>query len=581
MPDNFAMGRPNFRRYVELPIAVRHAWEGYGVVDQALESLERGQFLEAALLTDAVYTDDRVIGCLSTRINALFGLPMEFKYPGQDKEHSSVKPSDAAGEGNAPTEHAEQGQDAPEVLELKKRIVALVQANWERIVPGAAAREQMRWGIMLNAGLGELVWDWGSDGLVWPTMKTWNTQFLYWRWDTRSYWLIHQDGQTEVRPGDGRWVLFAPTGHNHGWLYGLIRALGKLWLDRVFAFRDWARATEKYSLGIIKGKVPSNASVEDKRRFENTMTNVPNESFVMLPQGEKKDDQAFDVEMMETDSAVNWQSFKERVHQLDVSIAVALLGQNLSTEISSGGSKAAAQVHDNVRGDFLKGDDEIWSTMIRTQVLTPLVRWNFGDIIEGWGMKVEDFVPLVSHKVDPPEDLEKKSKVILNIAQAIPSLAGTEADIHALLDDNDIPVIDSRETPDEPDPGGNVNERPPGPTNPAPTDDGVTHSPTTDPLAERALRRRTIGSKPGQRKGRVFSDDLVDAARDAATKAVESRRKALLSICMNAGSYDEMREQIKRLFGEATPTELRSIVEKSMATAQLLGRLSARVDHRG
>lgn len=577
--------RPSFRRYVELPITVRHAWEGYGIVDQALISLEQGQFQEAALLSDAVYTDDRVIGCLSTRINGLFGLPLEFKYPGQDGQHSSVKPvapSDPADGDDAPTERVgPSNADDDKAMELKKTIVGLVEANWEKMIPGAAAREQMRWGILLNAGLGELVWDWGRDGILWPTLKTWNSQFLYWRWDTKSYWLIHQDGQTEVRAGDGRWVLFSPTGHNHGWLYGIIRALGKLWLDRVFAFRDWARASEKYSLGILKGKVPANASASDKRAFENAMTNLPNESFVLLPQMKKEEGTGFDVEMMETDSAVNWQTFKERVHQLDTSIAVCLLGQNLSTEVSgSGGSRAAAQVHDNVRGDFLKADDEIWSSMVRTQILTPWVSYNFGDLIAAMGREVTEFVPEVTHKVEPPEDLEKQSKAIFNIAQAIQGLAGTEADIHALLDDHGIPVIDARETPDEPTPGADVNERPPAPAQTT-GEDGVTRPPGEDATLSRlALARRRVGSKPGQRKGRVFSDDLVDVARQAAVTAMESRKKALLHICSTASSYDEMKGQIKRLYQDVGPSELRSIMEKSLATAQLLGRLSARVDHR-
>lgn len=575
---------PSMQRFTELPITVQHVWDSYPAVDNALAALEQGQFQDAATLADAIYTDDRVIGCLSTRINGLFGLPLEFKWPGQDEAHGSVKPSAAPSGQEVPTQHVtkDEDKDPPEVQELKEKIVRLAERNWEKMLPGAAARDQMRWGIMLNAGIGELVWDWGHDNLLWPTMRTWNSQFIYWRWDTRSYWLIHQDGQTELTPGDGRWVLFSPTGHNHGWLYGLIRALGKLWLDRVFAFRDWSRASEKYSLGVIKAKVPISANKDDKGRFASAMTNLSNEPTIILPQG-ADGESSFDVEMMQTDSAVNWQSFKERVHQLDVSIAVCLLGQNLSTEVEKGGSRAAAQVHDNVRGDFLKADDEIWSTMIRTQMLTPWVQYNWGDEIAAMGREVLEFVPVVKHKVDPPEDLQKKATAILQISQAVQGLAGTEADIHALLDEHGIPVTDERNAPSDVPPGGDVNERPsdspkdqysPGGTRTAPADVGA----DGDKLSVTAGRRYSL-MKPGQRKGRLLVDELVDGAKLAGAKALEARRAALLHIVQTSQDFAEMKARIKQLYWEAGPSELRGIVEKAVAASQLLGHVSASVDH--
>jgi hypothetical protein len=79
------------------------------------------------------------------------------------------------------------------------------------MLPSSALKEMFRWGLFVNAGVAELVWSWDDNDEFYPTLKTWNSQFLYWRWDTRSYWIIHEGGQTEVYPGDGRWVLFAPT----------------------------------------------------------------------------------------------------------------------------------------------------------------------------------------------------------------------------------------------------------------------------------------------------------------------------------------------------------------------------------
>lgn len=565
-----SMGRPQFRSFLELPISVKHAYEGYPEVDAALISLEQGNFYDASLLSDACYTDDRVLTCLTTRINGLFSRPLEFAYPGQKKARSTLKPT-GPGQAGATT----KPKDSPEVLALKQQITQLVAENWERMMPGAVGREQMRWALMVNAGLGELIWDWGADGLLWPTLRTWNSQFIYWRWDTRSLWLIHADGEAEVKPGDGRWVLFSPAGHNHGWLYGLIRALGKLWLDRVFAQRDSARASEKYSLGVLLGKVPSNAAEPDKSRFEQTVVNMPNESFIMLPQGSKKDDIPFGLDMLQTDQMTHPDFFDKRLHRLDTNIAVCLLGQNLTTDMSTGssGSRAAAQVHDNVRGDYTKADEEIWSSMVRTQVLRPFVDYNFGDIIRGMGRRIEEFVPEVSHDVEPAEDMQKKATAVAAVVGSIPNLEGTHADVNALLSKFDVPLMDVEESP-EAEPGADVNERPPPPPGDA---DGADEPQPTEALE--MSRRRSLG-KPGQRKGRVVADELIDAAKGAAAQALAARRKALLNICLTGKSVDDIRERIRELYLHAKPTELRGIVEKAIATAHLLGRVSARVDHR-
>src|SRR5262245_28184430 len=130
------MSRPTFRTYVELPISVRHAWDGYPIVDAALEALEQGQFQEAALLADAVYTDDRTSGCLQTRINGLFGLPKEFKYPGQADAKEDAEPRIIPARMQArPYYQVRERANTGAALELKQEITELARLNWEKMFP--------------------------------------------------------------------------------------------------------------------------------------------------------------------------------------------------------------------------------------------------------------------------------------------------------------------------------------------------------------------------------------------------------------------------------------------------------------
>jgi phage gp29-like protein len=610
--------RPSTKAYLELPITVQHNWDAYSYVNNALQRLaEAGIYQDAAMLVDAVRGDDRVIGCLSTRVNALFGLPMEFKWQGQDDEHASaaaIAAPGADGGEHGGTQHVDQGdKERPEVADLKQRICRLVEDNWNKMLPAETMKELVGWGVMINLGLGELVWAWDGD-IVFPTIKSWHPQFVYWRWDTRSNHLIHQGGTTEIAPGDGRWVTFCPNGHNHGWVYGLIRALGPLWLDRKFLWRDWARASEKFAVGIIKAYEPSNAPDPDKNAFAAATTNMVAESTVRLPRYEDGKP-GFDLEMLATnESSVNTDAFFEtRIKRIDICIAVCLLGQNLSTEVSGAGSRAAAQVHENVRADFLRADADVLKQVISDQIISPFVRYNFEAEAEALGINWKDLVPEVSWTVDPPADLEKEANAIAKIAQAIPQLAGTEADIHRLLDKHNIPVLDEKQSPDIPPPtpglnparprgpGGTVGVPPPG-LGDEPRPDGSDQQPLEVEQQYMALRRKgwapedaknivalrkstfgnrsSQGLKPGSRAGQVYVDDLADAARKAGARAMRDRVEKLLEIVKASKSYDEVRDRVKATYRELPPGELRHVVERAIVLAEMVGLLSAREDTR-
>jgi phage gp29-like protein len=59
-------------------------------------------------------------------------------------------------------------------------------------------------------------------------------------------------------------------------------------------------------------------------------------------------------------------------------ITILWLGQHLTTDIRTSGSRAAAEIHDRVREDLLVDDITSESQTIRRDVLTPLVRARCG-----------------------------------------------------------------------------------------------------------------------------------------------------------------------------------------------------------
>lgn len=577
---------PSLRYYLELPISVQHSFDAYPAVDQAIQALEQGEFYQPALLADACFTDDRVSACIATRMNAIFGLPMEFKYQGQDTEREQS--------ADAPEE------DAPELVALKQEIVEQCQEKWEQMFPRAAIQQAYTSGILVNAGLGELEWGWAKDGSYVPCLKDWNSQFLYWRWDTRSYWLNHTGGTMEIHPAGGKWVLFSPYGHNHGWLASALRSLGMLWLDRRFAARDWARASEKWALGVVKGFVPQDAPKEEKDKFLNALRNLPSDSTISCPvTAETK----FDVEVVKTDAMTGWESFQERFKTIDDNIAILFLGQNLTTSIGSSGSsgsRAAAQVHDNVRSDYLKADVEIISSVLKTQVLKWWVHYNWADQAAALGVDESELVPNVTWKVTPAEDKQKTAAAWLAIAQAIPNLAGTPVDIRAFLEGAGIPVTDKIPEVTRPPPGGDVDERPRAPDEELPGPFGE-YDPQAaegeelpDALNGFALAQRAKGGpddykglkipkglKRGARAGQLYADDLAEASIRRASAAMKTRRQKLEALCKRAKTFHEVRDGVKRIYGSSkTPKQLRILTEKAWIAAELVGMLASQEDTR-
>jgi hypothetical protein len=544
---------------LELPISVATTWNDYTQVAQAIDDLViAGNYLGAALLTQALFSDDRTGACLNTRTNAIFGLPMEFKHPGQDS------PDDDA---------------SADMVALKEHIRDVVEAEWEEIMPGAAAREWFRWAIMLNLGASEILWKWHEptkddpDGVQIPIMKVWNTQFCYYRWDTRSFWINHTGGTAEITPGDGHWVLLAPFGHNHGWLYGLVNALGWLYLDRIFLKRNWARANEKFSLGIMKAFMPADANQNDKDRFVENIENMPHESTVTLPVTEKGN--KFDLEMVKTDAATGWETFLNTKRSIDTDIAVCILGQNLSTEVSggsggSGGSKAAAKVHNDIREDILKADVEILSTTIKTQILTPMVARNWGHLIAEMGGTLQDFVPNVTWQIEPPEDKQQDTEAIQALAQAIPVLAAVGVDIGALLERFDIPMLEGKRARTKPPPDGDSLERPGFPGWALDFGAKVVESDPTQTLS------RKHGHLTGHAlKGQLAIDELAEGLRDELKKKLAPTVTKLGEIIATSSSYSERRKRIVDLYRDWDPKDVRVLLERSMIAAQLIGRLSS------
>lgn len=446
-------GDPPGGEYRQLPIVATAGADRLKQIENILATHDQGNFNLSALLADAMLRDDRINGDLTTRQNGLIGTRLVFEPSNQSRKARQV------------AELLGGDEDTPGL--------------WAQMAPPSQLADLLRWGLLLGVGIGELVWE-ERDGLWIPRLKTWHPQFCYWRWDTQSYWLITAgienlpDG-TRVEPNDGqhgggllaqyggylvelprvdrdlhsngKWLLYTPYGYHYGWLRALIRTLSYRYMDRRWGYRDYARYNEVHGLPMRKAKVPSRAPEVDKDRFFRSIRDAGSEIVVECPVDQSGEN--FDVELVEA-KADTYRGFLEFLNKVEASIAIAILGQDLTSKPTTGGS--LAQAKDNIRDDYRRFDARTISQVAFDQMIYHFTVYNFGD---------PELASSPKYEVDPPEDEKEEAASLQAVGNALVAFADASApvDARALLDIFGVPTLEEGEVSDL---------RPPQPSSPPP-----------------------------------------------------------------------------------------------------------------
>ncbi|GAC1536365.1 MAG: hypothetical protein NVS3B10_00230 [Polyangiales bacterium] len=368
--------------YREIPLTVVQTSWSVSQVRTALQALVQGNFTDPAQLCDAVIGDDRVQATMGSRTGGLLGCQVKHtpsKVPG-------VKDSEAA-----------------------KACFDAWTSLWPTLATESSLSEMQRWAVTLGFGLAQILWD-TSGELDVPYVVPFHPQYTYYHWTARRYVAITLDGQTPIVPGDGTWILHAPHGEYRGWMRGAIRALAAPWLIRAYTYRDWARYSERHGMPIILARTPAAGDPVQIQQFRAALAQLGQESLIQLPTGVDKQF-GYDLDLLEA-TANTWEGFAQLIDRCEKSMTLAVLFQNLTTEVKEG-SLAAARVHGDVRQSALEADERALSHTIYTQLARPFAWRNFGDA---------DLAPVTHWDVKPPEDRVSESKIFVDFASAVLNL---------------------------------------------------------------------------------------------------------------------------------------------------------------
>jgi hypothetical protein len=368
----------NIRR--EIPITTISTSWTVDLVRSALQALVIGLFDQPAQLVDALFTASRVQAAMNSRTGGLLGRPMDFIIPKAYRDSSEAK----------------ECADA-------------FASSWEAI-DGEGQIEQLdSWGITLGFAPAQLIWDFDREYAT-PLLTFWHPRYTYWHFLERRLIALGMDGQDPITPGDGSWVLHAPKGTYRGWMRSALRCIAEPWLARAYGRRDWARWSEKHGFPILKAKTPTDAEGPDYERFRMGLDELGQETVVEVPHGEAETD-SYDLDYLET-NGVGWESFESLIDSCDREITLAIMSQNLTTEVQEG-SYAAARVHADVRQSLLEADATALTKTMYSQIARPFAAINFGN---------PDLAPRPTWDVKPYEDDQTAAQTLLAFCQALQAL---------------------------------------------------------------------------------------------------------------------------------------------------------------
>lgn len=494
------------------------------LLQSAFAAAEAGHVRSAADLCDGMLADSRIGSAFETRVGGLLGLPLSFDASSGDgrKRKKAVKALEA-------------GED------------------WWAAFPEPELKQLIIWGLMFGASFGQLH-PTDHDGRYVPRLEFWHPRNTRYDWPSRQ-WMAKIEGaarETPITPGDGQWIVYAPYGNYRPWASGIWRGLSRWWLLKSFAQDDSGRRSEQSGTTVIEATEDS--AHELRKQLASDLAQAARDAVVVLPNG-------FKLSMLSSKETIK-ENQAVIVELADTAISIAILGQNLTTEIK-GGSLAAAQVHAKVEVQRIRADAETASTVLHDQALEWWAEFNFGQ---------RNLAPWPCWDTDPPTDQNERAGVLKTLGEALTSFSalGYEIDPEQIEEDFGVKLKKlAPPPPPKPAIAPTATEEPP----PAEGEE-----PPAEP-AQRSLGTQHRAARNGAEDGSDYADRVERKLRRHAAKELAPTLASMLSAVEQAEDYDEAFRLVSEHYADlAPPNRLRQLTEAALMMAQLAGRHAVNED---
>ena len=204
-------------------------------------------------------------------------------------------------------------------------------------------------------------------------------------------WLVHRPRATPGRPFNG----------------GLLRASVLLYVAQNLSFKDWLIYSQIAGMPVRVAQFEPGTPDADKQQLLRMLETLGTDAVAVFSKN---------VELKLIESArAGERPYQPLQDYCNTEVTILWLGQHLTTDIRTTGSRAAAEIHDRVREDLLVDDIADESQTIRRDLLTPLVRVHLGD-----GVPVPQFRRSLIQSVDTKVLADTLAVAVNELGLAVP-----------------------------------------------------------------------------------------------------------------------------------------------------------------
>lgn len=390
----------------------------------------------------------------------------------------------------------------------------------------------------------EIMWDM-SERQWWPARLK--------RRDQRWFEFDKDDGETLYLRGNGgpeelwpfKYVThFVAAKSGLPIRGGIARAAAWSYLFKNYDIKDWVTYVEIHGQPLRVGKYHSGATEKDKEILLRAVANIGSDAAAIIPTNMMIEF----VEASKGGSGTGTDLYEKLANWLDKQVSKAVLGQTLTTEVS-GGSLAAARVHDDVRRDIMRADARQLASALNRDIVRPLIDLNRGP---------QKRYPRIS--IGLPVSIDTKQ-----FADALSVLIDRGLKVEQSV------VRDRMGLPDPDDKGDFLS--PASATQPALP---PAAPPSRPPVQPPALQSGPHGPGCSCHAAQPdaldrLADDLAGEWREVVDPMVDPVRRLL----DEAGSLEEARDRLASIIGEMDTTAFEELLLRGTFSARLAGRLEA------
>lgn len=314
---------------------------------------------------------------------------------------------------------------------------------------------------------------------------------------------------------------------------GLARAASWCWLFKNYAIKDWVQFAEVYGQPVRVGKYNANALPEEKRTLLRAVSQIGTDAAAIIPE-------LMMIEFVEAKSSGSHELHEKLADWLDRQVSKAVLGQTLTTEVQ-GGSLAAANVHNDVRGDIERADAKQLAAALNRDLVRPLIDLNRGP--QKWYPRL---------RIGRPETVDSES-MSNALSRLVPlGLRVRQAEVRRKL---------GLEEPDEQD------ELLSAPAVPAPADEGgdETAAASICPVHGRAHHAADASSRDN-------ADEVGDRLEAATIAAMDSLVAPIRDLVDGAADLREVARRLIELHPQMDVASLADRLREALVLADLVGR---------